>query len=37
MIHNYNFRSEIFKSLKEKGFDLPLDEKIAFHSVKKEG
>jgi len=32
MINNYNFRQEIFQILKEKGFDLPLDEKIRFHS-----
>jgi hypothetical protein len=32
MIHNFNHRAEIFQSLKEKGFDLPLDEKLAFHS-----
>jgi len=31
MINNFNFRPEIFKILKEKGFDLPLDEKIDFH------
>ena len=31
MIHNYNFRPEIFKILKEKGFDLPLEEKLEFH------
>ena len=31
MIHNYNFRPEIFKILKEKGFELPLDDKIKFH------
>lgn len=33
MIHNYNFRPEIFKILKEKGFNLPLDEKINFHKT----
>lgn len=37
MVHNYNFRPEIWKALKEKGYDLPLDEKIAFHTSKKEG
>ena len=31
MIHNFNFRNEIFQILKEKGFDIPLDEKLKFH------
>jgi hypothetical protein len=31
MIHNFKFRNEIFQALKEKGFDLPLDEKLDFH------
>jgi len=31
MIHNYNFRLEIFTALKEKGFDLPLDDKLTFY------
>lgn len=31
MIHNYNFRPELFKILKEKGFELPLEEKLNFH------
>ena len=30
MIHNSNFRNEIFQNLKEKGFDLPLNE-AEFH------
>lgn len=34
MIHNFNFRNEIFQTLKEKGFDLPLDEKLEFHAQK---
>jgi hypothetical protein len=34
MIHNFNFRNEIFQSLKQKGFDLPLDEKLLFHKSK---
>jgi len=34
MIHNYSFRPEIFQILKREGFDLPLDEKIAFHAQK---
>ena len=28
MVHNYNFRQEIFQLLKEKGYDLPIEEKI---------
>lgn len=31
MINNYNFRLEVFQILKNKGFDLPLDEKLDFH------
>lgn len=31
MIHNYNFRLEIFTILKEKGFDLPIDDKLSFY------
>jgi len=31
MINNHNYRQEVFSILKEKGFDLPLDEKLAFH------
>lgn len=34
MINNYNYRSEIWAVLKEKGFDLPLDEKLNFHEKK---
>ncbi len=30
MIHNYNFRPEIFIVLKQKGFDLPLENTPAF-------
>ena len=33
MIHNFNFRNEIFQKLKEKGFDLPLEEKLNFHKT----
>ncbi|MCK4997525.1 HNH endonuclease [Candidatus Pacearchaeota archaeon] len=32
MIHNFKFRNEIFQILKEKGFDLPFDEKLDFHA-----
>jgi len=31
MINNYNFRNEIFQLLKEKGFDTPLDNLLAFY------
>jgi len=34
MINNYNFRQEIFQTLKTKGFDLPIDEKLLFHTPK---
>ena len=36
MINNYNFRFEIWARLRELGFDIPLDEKIDFHSSKKD-
>ena len=36
MIHNFNFRNQIFEKLKEKGFDLPLDEKQHFHENNRE-
>jgi len=35
MIHSYNFRHELWSELKKLGFDLPLDEKIDFHRLKK--
>ena len=34
MIHNFNFRAEIFKLLKQKGFNIPIDEKLLFHKSK---
>ncbi len=33
MIHNFNFRNEIFQLLKQKGFDLPINEKLLFHKT----
>lgn len=35
MIHNYAFRAEIFKILKEKGFVLPEDKKLDFQQISK--
>lgn len=35
MIHNYNFRYEIWLELKKMGFDTPFDEKLNFHNTKK--
>jgi len=31
MIHNFNFRPEIFQILKQKDYDLPLQDKLEFH------
>jgi len=31
MIHNFNFRDRIFQDLKQKGFDIPLNEELKFH------
>lgn len=31
MIHNFNFRDEIFKNLEEKGFSTPINERLIFH------
>jgi len=32
MIHNLNFRNEIFQILKQKGFSVPIDEKSFFYT-----